>query len=285
MIGGLAVRGNLLCVTWSAARGHVFLYDLEAKQRVSSWTTPVGPAGFSDAAGVALDEHFRLFVADPHNDCVRRFNAFGQHLGDLGEPPPGAGDRGRDRVGVLDRPHGVAVFGDRLYVALGDRPRQRGVQCFATDGRVLRPLAAQGDAHLRFGAPRGICADARGVVVADTLRGALQVFRPDGSFVREHVGCGRPVAVARAADGAIWYVDRDAEPGVRCLGVDGVRRAVGELGGRCREPLAVALDALDRVHLLDLDGERVLRADARGDAVEVLVDLVEHDLDAPNHSP
>ena len=79
MIGGLAVRNNLLCVTWSAGRGHVLLYDLEARERMSSWTTPVGDSGFSDAAGVAIDPRFRLFVADPQNHCVRRYNAFGQH--------------------------------------------------------------------------------------------------------------------------------------------------------------------------------------------------------------
>ena len=39
------------------------------------------------------------------------------------------------------------------------------------------------------------------------------------------------------------------------------------------------------VYLLDHDGERVLRASPRGEVVELLVDLVEHDLDAPNHSP
>ena len=33
MSGGISVRGNLLCVTWTAARGHVFLFDLQAQQR------------------------------------------------------------------------------------------------------------------------------------------------------------------------------------------------------------------------------------------------------------
>src|SRR5690242_1176643 len=103
MAGGVAVRGNLLCVTWSAARGHVFLFDVEAQQRVSAWTLPVGPSGYSDAAGVAMDEHYHLFVADPHNDRVRHFNAFGRLLADFGSPPPGSGDAARDRPGVLDR--------------------------------------------------------------------------------------------------------------------------------------------------------------------------------------
>ena len=88
MAGGVAVRGNLLCVTWSAARGHVFLFDVEARQRMSSWSLPAGPNGFSDAAGVAMDEHFHLYVADPVNDRVAHFSAFGRHLGDFGAPAP-----------------------------------------------------------------------------------------------------------------------------------------------------------------------------------------------------
>src|SRR3972149_960664 len=114
MSGGLAVQQNLLCVTWSAALGHVFLFDLEAAQRVSSWTLPPSPQGYSDAAGVAMSEHFQLFVADPHNDRVRHFSAFGRHLGDLGSAVPGTGDAARDRAGVLEAPHAVAVFGDTV---------------------------------------------------------------------------------------------------------------------------------------------------------------------------
>jgi hypothetical protein len=123
MAGGIAVRGNLLAVTWSAARGHVFLFDVEAQQRVSAWTLPVGARGYSDAAGVAMDEHYHLFVADPHNDRVCHFSPFGRHVGDFGTPAPAVGDAGRDRPGVLDRPHAVALRGDLLYVACGDQPR------------------------------------------------------------------------------------------------------------------------------------------------------------------
>ena len=65
MSGGVAVQANLLCVTWSAAVGHVFLFDVEARQRVSAWTLPVCERGFSDAAGIAMDPNFHLFVADP----------------------------------------------------------------------------------------------------------------------------------------------------------------------------------------------------------------------------
>ena len=288
MIGGLAVRNNLLCVTWSAGRGHVFLYDLDARARLSSWTTPVGPSGYSDAAGVAVDAQFRLFVADPQNSCVRRYNAFGQHLGDVGLPPPERGDRGRDNLGVLDRPHAVACHGGQVWVALGERPRRRGVQCFDVHGNALRALAARGESGARWAAPRGLHCDALGLVVADTLRGRLQMFRPDGGFVQELALPGRdgpgarPAAVARLADRTLLVVDRGGSEAVLVgLHRDGMPCPVGELASVCRDPLALAVSDAGELFVLDRDGERVLRRRGAGGEVEVVVDLAEHDFDAP----
>ncbi|MFY9344232.1 MAG: hypothetical protein WAT39_17200, partial [Planctomycetota bacterium] len=138
-------------MTWSSSRGHVFLYDLQGQQRISAWTLPPGPRGYCDAAGVAMDEHWRLFVADPHNDRVCHFNAFGRHLRDIGQCPPGTGDAGRDRPGVLDRPVAVALHGEVLWVAGGEQPRRCAVQRFAIDGCALRPLPARGEPTARFG--------------------------------------------------------------------------------------------------------------------------------------
>jgi hypothetical protein len=285
MFGGLAVRANLLCVTWSAAVGHVFLFDVSSRQRVSAWMLPRSTQGYSDAAGVAIDEHFQVFVADPHNQCVRRFSAFGRHLGDLGAPATGDGDAARDRPGVLDRPHAVALQGDALLVTMGDRPRRRGVQRFLRDGTVLRPLASGGDPEAPFGAPRALWVDGAEIVVADTLRSRVQRFRADGTFVA-HVPCAgpgalaRPIAVARTAAGAVLVVDHGDEPGVRALALDGAPRPDARpLQERCDDPVAFAGDEQGRLYVLDRGGERVLRfgADLAFDAE--IVDLAEH-LDA-----
>jgi hypothetical protein len=291
MVGGVAVQGNLLCVTWSAARGHVFLFDLEAQQRVSAWTMPVGPQGYSDAAGVAMDEHYHLFVADPHNDRVCHFSAFGRLLQSFGQPAPIQGDAGRDRPGVLDRPHAVALRGDLLYVACGDAPRRRGVQRFSRTGTLLKPLASRGDPDARFGAPRGLWADADGVLVADTLRGVVQRFCGDGAFVGE-VPCAdagalaRPIAVARLSGGALLLADRGDAAGVRVLGIDGrARSGADALIEHCRDPIGFALDRRGQVYVLDRLGERVLQFSAELAFVRVVIDLAELFDDAPSSAP
>ena len=290
MAGGVAVRGNLLCVTWSAARGHVFLFDLEAQQRVSSWTLPPGPGGYCDAAGAAMDEHYHLFVADPHNDRVRHYNAFGRHLGDFGQPPPDSGDAARDRQGVLDRPHAVARRGDLLYVACGEQPRRRGVQRFSRQGTVLRPLASRGDSDMKFGAPRGLCADADGVLVADTLRGCIQRFRGDGVYLGEwrcapEDTIARPIAVQRLPSGSVVYVDRGDQAGVHALGRDGARvRLPDDVAEHCVDAIGLAVDGRGRVYVLDRHGERVIRFSAELRFDQVLFDLEELQDDAPPSS-
>jgi hypothetical protein len=282
MAGGVAVRANLLCVAWSAAQGHVFLFDLEAKQRLSSWTLPRGPQGYSDAAGVAIDEHFHLYVADPHNDRVCVFSAFGRHLGDLGQPAPGSGDAARDRPGVLDRPHAVARFDAGLLVACGDRPRRRGVQRLSRSGEVQKPLASGGDVEAVFGAPRGLWIDGEGILVADTLHGRIQRFRRDGTFVA-HVPCGpagslaRPIAVLRRPGGGILWIDRGDQSGLGLLRPDGAPLPHAEaMAARCDDPLALAADERGRIYVLDRGGERVQRFGPDLVFDTVVVDLAEH---------
>lgn len=282
MIGGLAVRGNLLVVTWSAGRGHVLLFDLAAGERVGAFATPVGASGFSDAAGVAIGPDLRLYVADPHNDCVLVCSAFGRRLAALGSAPPATGDRGRDRNGVLDHPHAVAIRGDRVYVAAGDRPRRHGVQCFGVDGRVLRPLAARGDPEQAFAAPRGLWADGQGLLVADTLRGVVQVFAANDTFVHEVAVAvpgtvARPVAVLRLANRELLVVDRGDRPGLVVLAPDGRHLPhAASLGAECRDPIALARDERGRVYVLDHDGERVFVATPGLAFDRVVVDLREH---------
>lgn len=291
MTGGVCVRGNLLCVTWSSARGHVFLFDLQARQSLSAWELPAAPTGYSDAGGIGIDDHYHLFVADPGAALVRHYSAFGRHLGDLGQPPPDGARRTTDRTGVLDHPHAVALVGDVVHVACGDRPLRRGVQRLHRDGRTLRPLCSQGDGEAAFGAPRGLWADARELLVADTLHGLVQRFRLDGSYVAS-IACGghgvvaRPVAVARLPHGDVLVVDRGDRPGVHVFGIDGPRRRhLGDLATHCQTPLALTVDDHGRPYVLDHDGERVVRfhPDLRFDAV--IVDLREHLRDHEPRTP
>ncbi|MFN9758788.1 MAG: hypothetical protein ACK58X_20505 [Planctomycetota bacterium] len=258
MGGGIAVRGDMVAIAWSAAKGHVFLVDVAACRPLASWQLPDGPSGWSDAAGVALDERYHVYVADPCNDRVLQFDPFGRLVRSYGAPAPARGDAGRDRAGVLDRPHAVAVRGDIVAIAGGDQPRRCGVQRFTRQGALLRPLRCHGDAAMAWSAPRGLAADAAGFAVADTLRGEVATFRGDGTFLRAgDVAAGTPTAVVRGVDGSLWCVAGGVLRHLNGGGAD--LPLAGDLAARAADVLALAVDAAGRLYVLDRAGERVRR--------------------------
>lgn len=265
MFGGIAVVKNLLCLAHSDARGKVFLIDLDERRPVSVWDYGPDGGGYADAGGVAMATDFMLYVADTGNDLVRCFTPFGKEVGQIGEVPDRApGAAARDRMGVLDRPRAVAVHESTLYVACGENELRRGVQRFRRDGSVMAPLKSFGDAEGVFGAPRGVWADERGVLVADTLHGVVQRFEPDGRFIgviETAVAPGavsRPVAVVRFPDGDVLVADQGDRCGLVRFDVMGRQQP---MGGEFEYdlPVDLARDEHGRIYVLDRDGERVRR--------------------------
>ena len=282
MSGGLAVLRNLLCVSYTSARGKVFLFDLEERRLLSCWgIDPDQDGGYSDAGGVALDMDFNIFVADTCNNTVRRYTAFGVEHSRLGRPVEGGpGAARRDRAGVLDRPRGVGVHGETVFVSCGERRLRYGLQRFHRDGRVLAPIRSFGESEEKFGAPQGLCVSNGELMVADTLNGVVQRFRLNGQYIgrfstaRGPNEASRPVALVPTRDGDLLVVDHGDERGLRRFGISGEPK--GEPFSEVVEhPLAAVRDPAGRIYVLDRDGERVLRflPDLRFDAV--IVDLAE----------
>lgn len=281
MFGGIAVAKNLLCVAHSDVRGRVFLIDLDDRRPVSMWDYGPDDGDYADAGGVAMAADFMLYVADTRNDLVRCFTPFGKEVGRIGLPPtrsPGAAKR--DQVGRLDRPRAVAVYGPTVYVACGEQELRRGVQRFGRDGSVLQPLRAFGDAEGVFGAPRGIWADERGVLVADTLHGVVQRFDAEGRFIGHFQtavvpgATSRPVAVVRLEDGDVLVADQGDRRGLSRFEGSGAPRSLGS-GLDLHEPVDLARDSRGRTYVLDRDGERVRRLDVELGFDVLIVDLAE----------
>lgn len=217
---------------------------------------------------------------------VRSFSAFGRPVRTYGRPHErGPGAAARDRRGRLDRPRAVAVHDGLLYVACGERWLVRGVQRFRLEGDVIPPLRSFGDPEERFGAPRGIWAGAAGIFVADTLHGVVQRFRVDGTYLARIATAtrpdevSRPIAVLPLPDGDVLVLDQGDEPGLHRVSLDG--RDVeppAEGAGALEHPIAMATDERGRVHVLDHDGERVVRLGPDLRVERELVDLREYGL-------
>ena len=271
-------------MSYTSARGKVFLFDLEERRLLSFWEIdPDESDGYSDAGGVAVDSDFTIFVADSYNNTVRRYSAFGVELARLGQPVEGGpGAARRDRAGVLDRPWGVGVHKDTVFVTCGERRLRCGLQRFGRDGRVLKPIHAFGEQDGRFGAPRGLSLGNGELMVADTLNGVVQRFRINGQYIgkfptaRAQDEASRPVSLVLTGDGHLLVVDSGDARGLRRFAISGA--PAGEprdLAERVENPLAAARDEAGRIYVLDRDGERVLRFYPNLDFEAVIVDLAE----------
>lgn len=259
-----------MCITYTAGRGRVLLFDLGERRPILELAMPVGASGYSDAAAVAIDDRFHVHVVDTHNERVRHHSAFGRHLGDSGTGPLGAC--------ALEHPRAIASCGDALYVCCGEGRLRRGVQVLRRDGTLLRPLLPQGDTDGWFGAPRGIWVDAHGILVADTLHGQVLRYRKDGTYlaairmrtVADLAGATlQPWSVCRLHDATILAALDDGS--VRAFRPDGERVVVPPPLDALRAVVAFASDERGTLYVLDCDGERVVRWDREsGSLVTVL---------------
>ena len=112
----------------------------------------------------------------------------------------------------LERPSGLAIFGDKLYVA--DSQRHQIVVCNLR-GEFLSKFGHRGTAPGEFNFPTHLAVDAAGrLFVTDSMNCRVQVFTPSGEFQRIIGSPGdgpgafsRPKGVAVDRYGHIYVVD------------------------------------------------------------------------------
>ena len=276
MHGSLALHRSLLFVGSEEKTARVRVFDLDGHECVDGFAFRDPRAGRSEAAGIAVDEDRRIWVADPPASRVRRFSIFGREEGGIGlgleeelETPPW-----RDARGVVRGPVDVAVSGNgeegQIVVACAGE-RRHAVQCFDVALGYTHSPRPCGDPLGRFRGVRGVALRGRFLYVAEAGGARVQVFR-DGAFhfafsipVR---GGGRfePVALAPLSDGRLVVACSGSVSAL--LLVDGTGRllstlaAQGEGEGEVSVPGDVvveeeARDAASRVAVVDRDGARV----------------------------
>ena len=93
--------------------------------------------------------------------------------------------------GQFDRPFGLLLVGDRLYVSDANLHR---VQYFsATTGQYIGRFGSNGKGNGQLSGPRGVSTDGKGnILVADFNNKRVQVFKEDGTFVQV-IQCDRKV--------------------------------------------------------------------------------------------
>ncbi len=230
-------------------------------------TFGAGAAGeIEGMRGIAIGADGSAYVADVGNFRIDVFAPDGAFVRAFGEDVnPGGGDvcttscqEGLDGegAGAMNQPQGVA-FGPEGNLFVADKVNNR-IDVFSPDGAFLRAFGKgvnpgggdvcttecePGDSIGVAGAmdrPTGIAADSGALYVSDYGNGRIDVFAPDGTFIRAfgkgvNTGPGNPNVCTTACQGAL----------------------VGPDAGMIRLPLSVAVGAGDQIFVADSANNRI----------------------------
>ena len=243
-----------------------------------------GDGQFFFPASIDVDSDENVYISDDHLQRISIFDKEGKFLDKWGKQ--GSGD------GELNGASGIAFdHENKLYVV--DSPNHR-VQVFTKEGKFLAKWGRQGGGDGEFNLPWGICLDTRGdVYVADWKNSRVQKFSPQGEFLAKFgqtdSGAGeihRPSAVAVDSEGDVYVTDW-ARDRLQVFGLDGTfitslvgdaqqpspwaqtyidanppiirarKRVDLEPEWRFRRPVAVNVDADDRILVLEIARHRI----------------------------
>ena len=202
---GMAVDSkNRLYVADSKVHA-IFIFDTETKelQLIKNGVE----ARFGLITGLAMDDSDRLFVSDSEMRRVMVFDPTHKAEGSISEG--------------LASPAGLAVDNENRFLYVAD-PDLDQVLVYDADPphKLLRKLGTGGKAHTLttpgdFSKPTNVAVDQEGLVyVTDTWNNRVEIFDPDGKFIRTWGKAGdgpgyfaRPKGIAIDGDGHVWVAD------------------------------------------------------------------------------
>jgi DNA-binding beta-propeller fold protein YncE/tetratricopeptide (TPR) repeat protein len=187
-----------------------------------------------------------------------------EFIREIGDP----GKKAKERL--LNSPRAVALSGEKIYIADTDVHR---VVVLDMSGKMVLTWGVKGDKPGQFKSPAGIAVDEQGrVYVSDTGNGRIQVFDAAGKWVRIIGGKGSGPREFSGPSGIIvrrglLYVADTGNSRVQVLTCDGIftgQITVKAKKDEMRAPVAVAVDAQNKVYVLDADDNKVRIFDPAG---------------------
>jgi sugar lactone lactonase YvrE len=215
--------------------------------RKAAWGAPLGVARAADGT---------LYVADGAAATIVRWT------------PGGCAVLG---AGAFERPAGVAVGGNRLYVV--DTPRHE-VVVLSLSGEVMARWGGRGDGQGRLSFPTGVAVAPDGaILVVDALNFRVARFSPEGRWLGSFGARGdtggdlaRPKAIAADEDGVLYVSDAQRGQVLVFSAAGAFDAALGEPGeeaGRFVLPAGVGA-ASGKLYVADSQNHRVQVFDILG---------------------
>ena len=183
----------------------VFVFNIETKEveLIKNGTH----ARFGWITGLAIDDADHLYVADSKMHRVMVFDKKHEVEGSIDE-------------GMKD-PGGLAIDNENRFLYVADAEQDQ-VLVYDADPpyKLLRKMGTGGKQHTLtspgdFAKPSNVALDAEGnLYVSDTLNDRVEIFDPEGKFIRAFGKAGdgpgyfaRPKGIAIDGDGHVWVAD------------------------------------------------------------------------------
>jgi DNA-binding beta-propeller fold protein YncE len=202
---GIAVYQGRVFVSDTALH-YVAVFDIPGQRYFKIGEDEVGRIG--TPFGLDVDGKGNLYVVDSAAKHIQVYDKDGRFLRTLADGK------------MFTRPTGIAVDaeGSRIYVVDtgGISSDEHRVRVFdAQSGKHLLDIGKRGSGDGQFNLPRDVSIGKDGLLyVVDGANFRVQVFKPDGTFVRVFGGIGRqggqfsrPKEVATDVDGNVYIVD------------------------------------------------------------------------------
>ena len=242
------------------ARGDVFVFHRAEPpvlvfRPTGEFARSFGEKLFASPHGMRIDKDDNVWVTDNAAHTVVKFSPDGKVLLTLGERGV-AGEDGRH----FNKPADVA-FAANGDVFVADGYGNSRVVKFDKSGKFLLAWGRKGKGPGEFNLPHAVRLDRRGrVYVGDRENNRVQVFEPDGTFVRQFAEGVAPFGLFITDDDTLFVADGRANRVVK-MSLDGkVLAAWGRTGagpGEFRMPHGITVGRDGAVYVTEIDGKRV----------------------------
>jgi len=236
----------------------VFAFDFSEK-------TFTEIAQLAHPLGLALDAQGQLYVIEQGKKRISIFDQAGDRLRSITHPD-------------IVRPSGIAIDRARARIYLADTGRARregkppaghNIKIFNLDGELLDTIGKGfGDEPGQFRFPTYLTLDANGnLYVTDTLNSRVQVFDPDGNYVKKFGERGnawgmfdKPKGVAVDSFGNVYVAD-SGWSNVQIFNQKGQVLLFfggrGHFPGMLKNPTAITIDADNNIYVADFVNHRI----------------------------
>lgn len=184
----------------------VVVFDRQGTRMLRSW----GRGMFTKPHGIRVDPDGNVWITDLGDHRVLKFSRDGGLIFELGE-------RGRpgNTEGHFNRPADIAFGpnGDVYVVDQGEDEERPGlgdprVVRISPDGTYLGQWGAPGHGPGEFHFPHSIAVDSRGTVyVSDRENNRVQLFDPEGGFLREWTHLGSTMSLVITPEDELWMLN------------------------------------------------------------------------------